>query len=70
MNSSTPRLGANSQVPPLTGAAGTIDSLWRFAREFQGAPKDAGFTTLRDFRSALGLNHFKSHSGLWPLPLL
>ena len=42
---------------------------WPSVRDLQGAPKGAGVTTLREFHSTLGPSHFKSHSGLWPLPL-
>ncbi len=72
MKTSTPGLGANSPVTPLTGAARTCFSSlpwhrrdWPSARDLQGPPKGAGVTTLRRFHSILELSHFKSHSGLW-----
>ena len=68
---STPGLGANSQVPAQSGSDLSFSSPsdWPFARDPQGAPKGAGATKLREFYSNLGLSHFESHRGLWTLPL-
>ncbi len=74
---STPGLGVNSQVPSLTGAARTrvfchspsTGATGLLPETLKTPPKGAGATTLREVRFTLGLSHFKSLGGLWPLPL-
>ncbi len=63
-----------SAFPDLSGSGLCFSSFpphrsdWPIAGDLQRTPNGAGATTLREFRSELGLSLFNSHSGLWSFP--